>query len=167
MYDHARPDQGAGGAARIRTLKYAFASFGSTTALERTMSRYRCNKRRPGFGRAPLNLTLDQRRSWLVARSQAGAVILASCCWKCCSKCILGERCLLLQALLDSHGVHSTDRHTLTVYGVESTDGVACDNETRRPSMHPFKMSPMSLCTFGSMTGLKYKTWSISKSNLD
>src|SRR5215469_16652786 len=69
-----------GGAARIRTLKYAFASFGSTMALERTMSRYRCSRRRPGFGRAPLNLTVDQRRSWLVAMSQAGAVILASWC---------------------------------------------------------------------------------------
>jgi hypothetical protein len=47
---------------------------------------------------------------------------------------------MLLQALLDSHGVHSTDIHTLTVYGVE---GIACDNETRRPHMHQFKMSPM------------------------
>src|SRR5215469_10238509 len=37
-----------GGASRMRTLKYAFASFGLTTALERTMSRYRCRKRRPG-----------------------------------------------------------------------------------------------------------------------
>jgi hypothetical protein len=82
-----------GGAARIRTLKYAFASVGSTTALERIMSRYLCTKCRPGLGRAPLNLTLDQRRSWLVARSQAGAVILASCCWKCCSKSALGVRC--------------------------------------------------------------------------
>ena len=82
-----------GGAARLRTLKYVFASFGSTTALERTMSRYRCSKPRLGLGRAPLNLTLDQRRSWLVARSQAGAVILASWCWKCCSKSALGEHC--------------------------------------------------------------------------
>src|SRR5215469_18982895 len=82
-----------GGAARIRTLKYAFASFGSTMALERTMSKYRCSKRRPGLGRAPLNLTVDQRRSWLVASSQAGAVILASSYWKCCSKSALGESC--------------------------------------------------------------------------
>src|SRR5215469_859587 len=82
-----------GGAARIRTLKYAFASFGSTAAFERTMSRYRCSKRRPGLGRAPLNITVDQRRSWLVASSQAGAVILASSYWKCCSKSALGESC--------------------------------------------------------------------------
>jgi len=39
-----------GGAARIRTLKYALASFGSTTALERIISRYLRSKRRPGFG---------------------------------------------------------------------------------------------------------------------
>ena len=35
----------------------------------------------------------NNSRSWLVATSQAGAVILASWCWKCCSKSAPGERC--------------------------------------------------------------------------
>jgi hypothetical protein len=52
---------------------------------------------------------------------------------------------LLLQASLESHGIHCTDCHALTIDRVESTDRVSGNDETRRPSMHPFKMTQMVL----------------------
>jgi hypothetical protein len=38
---------------------------------------------------------------------------------------------------LEGHGVQSTDRHALTIDGVESTDSVSGNDETGGPALNP------------------------------